>query len=90
MSGKTIDQTQLDKIIESQPLDFAGALSLLLMGKKVKRTHWKELRYIYLQTPDDLSKMKKAYIVGVGLDHNPFPYNPLTNDILSKDWYIQE
>ena len=88
--GGTINVNVLETLRSSQPFDFRGALNALRARANVRRTHWKEIKFIYLQTPDDFSKMKKTYIVAVGEDSNPYPYALTTADILADDWVLEE
>lgn len=85
------DQNAIDKLIESQPLNFAGALQLLKLGKKMRRKLWtNQIRWIALQKPDENSKMKKAYFYGAGVDHQEKPITLDTEDLLSSDWFIAQ
>lgn len=70
------------------PLDFRWALTQLLDGKAVKRSHWEHSR-ILLQVPDDHSKMTERYIYQrYDLEDRSalFPWVPSFVDMFAEDW----
>lgn len=81
-----IDQTKIDQLKERQNLSFDAVFALIMLGLPVKRAHWKELRYIQRQRPDENSKMKQAYLYAVPLDNQPVPYTLSNTDLFAEDW----
>lgn len=89
MNG-VIDQKRVDALKEKQPFSFEDALFLMRVDKPVRRSSWKDIREVRLQTPDEQSKMRKAYFYCIGKDHQAVPYIFQADDILNTDWVIAE
>lgn len=82
------NQTAIDDLLAKQPLSFPDALQLLLIGKRLQRRKWKEIRFIAIQKPDEHSKMKKGYIYGCYEDSQFVPITLQTRDLLANDWLV--
>ncbi len=82
----------LDEILgdlNTKSVTFSRALSLLTLGKKMRRAGWTgKGMWIELQVPDANSKMKRPYIFIVPVDGDPVPWVASQVDLLSPDWEL--
>lgn len=71
--------------------DFGTALIELKKGQKVSRVGWNgKNQYIALQTPNELSKMKKPYLFICPVDGQFVPWLASQTDMLAEDWFTVE
>jgi len=61
---------------------------LLKVGDRLKRNGWQEILFVQLQKPDENSKMKKAYLYCMPLDHQLVPWTPSASDLFMEDWNV--
>lgn len=70
-------------------LNFGEALDYLKKGSKVSRKGWNgKGQYIELQTPTELSKMKKPYLFICPVDGELVPWLASQTDLLAEDWMV--
>lgn len=72
-------------------MDFSQALAELKKGARVAREGWNgKGMYIEMQTPTDLSKMKKPYLYICCIDGEFVPWLASQTDLLTEDWHFVE
>jgi hypothetical protein len=69
-------------------MDFGGAIHCMLGGDKVHRQAWARDIFLWLQKPDDHSKMTKPYIYIQYADKSCVPWVPRHEDMLANDWAV--
>lgn len=57
-------------------------------GVKIARTIWSDDSYIYMQWPDEHSKMTEPYLVAVNARGEHMPVAFENDDLIAEDWYI--
>jgi hypothetical protein len=65
---------------------FEDALTLLRDGNAVKRDGWKNVAFIKLQKPTDMSKMTEPYIYAVDKQNKHVPWLASQVDLFAEDW----
>lgn len=74
-----------------QQISFSEALTELKLGKRLSRTNWNgKGQFIQLQSPDDNSKMSRAYLYITTVDAHKVPWVASQTDLLAEDWFIVE
>ena len=70
-------------------MDFSHALIQLKAGERISRVGWNgKHMWLYLQTPDDHSKMTLPYIYMRTAQGDLVPWFASQIDILSMDWGV--
>jgi Protein of unknown function (DUF2829) len=71
------------------PTDFGWALSQLKDGKAVYRHGWNGRgQHLFLQTPDEYSKMTLPYIYIYTVQGDLVPWLASQTDMLAEDWEV--
>ena len=79
-----IDLTKSDTVISEKKklVDFAGAVSFMLEGKRVTRAEWNDIRW-YCLLKDDILCIHKAGESGETVR----PWTISNGDLAGEDWY---
>jgi len=83
----------MNKIDKSDCCDFQAALTHLKNGLKMTREAWGLYIRVFIQNPDENSKMTEPYLVMEKVkDGNVkmFPLDLSCESVLANDWYIVE
>ncbi len=68
-------------------MTFSQALELIKNGSRVQRDNWNgKGQYLALQTPDQMSKMKRPYIYIRTVNGDLVPWVASQSDLLEDDW----
>jgi hypothetical protein len=68
-------------------MTFSQALELIKNGSRVQRDNWNgKGQYLALQTPDQMSKMKRPYIYIRTVTGDRIPWVASQSDLLEDDW----
>jgi hypothetical protein len=70
-------------------MDFSFALNALKNGHRVARAGWNgRNQYLFLQRPDEHSKMQQPYIYISPVDGRLIPWVASQSDLLAEDWVL--
>jgi len=71
---------------KANAMRFEDALTQLRDGNAVKRVGWKNVAFIKLQRPNEMSKMTEPYIYAADTQGKHVPWLASQVDLFAEDW----